>query len=44
MVLKHEHFGSLIRNTWNVRNVMLERDGEDQLDRLCEKCRSVMQS
>ena len=30
--------------TWNFLNVVLERDGEDQLDRSCEKWRSVIKS
>jgi hypothetical protein len=29
-------FGKEIRNTWKVLNVVLEKDGEDQLDRSCE--------
>ena len=37
MVLKLGRFGQQIRNTWKVLNVVLEKDGEDQLDRSCEK-------
>jgi len=33
MVLELGRFGQQIRNTWEV----LEKDGEDQLDRSCEK-------
>ena len=40
MVLKLGRFGQQIRNTWKVFNVVLEKDGEDQLDRSCDK-RSV---
>jgi phage FluMu protein Com len=31
----------ILEKIWNV---VLEKDGEDQLDRSCEKCRSVTQS
>jgi len=37
MVLKLGHFEQQIRNTWKVLNVVLEKDGENQLDRSCEK-------
>ena len=37
MVLKLGRFGQQIRNTWKLLNVVLEKDGEDQLDRSCEK-------
>ena len=35
---KIRHFIYYIRNTWNFFfNLMLEKDGEDQLDRMCEE-------
>ena len=37
MVLKLGRFEQQIRNTWKFCNVVLEKDGEDQLDRSCEK-------
>ena len=37
MVMKIEHFGKQISNTWEVFNVVLENNGEDQKDRSCEK-------
>jgi len=37
MLLKLGCFGQQIRNTWKFRNVVLEEDVEDQLDRSCEK-------
>jgi hypothetical protein len=30
--------------TWKVSHLVLEKDGEDQLNRSCEKLRSVSQS
>ena len=45
MVLKFLHFGKQIRNiSKNFQNVVLEKDGEDQMDRSCEKWRSVTYS
>ena len=41
MVLKLGRSGQQIRNAWKVLNVVLEKDGEDQLDRSCKKLRSV---
>jgi hypothetical protein len=37
MVLKFGHFRKEIRNTWEVLKYVVEKDGEDQLDQLCEK-------
>jgi len=37
MVMKIVLFGKWIRNNWEVLNVTLEKNGEDQVDRLCEK-------
>jgi hypothetical protein len=37
MVLKHGHFGKQIRKPGKLRNVELEKNGEGQLDRSCEK-------
>ena len=37
-VLKLGYFGKYIRNTWKfLKCVVLEKDGEDQFDRSCEK-------
>jgi hypothetical protein len=33
MMLEIGQFGIYIRNIWKVLNMMLEKDGEDQLDR-----------
>jgi hypothetical protein len=41
MALKLGYFGKYIRYTLEVRNVVLEKDGEDQLDQPCEKWRSI---
>jgi len=35
MVQKIEHFGKYIRNPWDVWNLMLEKNGKDQLDWSC---------
>jgi hypothetical protein len=44
-MLKLKHFGKQIRNTYlNCLNVVLERDGEDQLEQSYEKWRSVTKS
>jgi hypothetical protein len=44
-MLKLKHFGKQIRNTYlNCLNVVLERDGEDQLEQSCEMWRSVTKS
>jgi len=43
MVLKLGDFGKLIRNIWKVLKCGTEEDGEDHLDRSCEKLRSVME-
>ena len=40
----HGHFGEYIRNTLNIWNLELEKDGENHLDQLYEKCRSVSKS
>ena len=37
MVMKLGHFGKQMSNTWKVFKVVLEKDGEDQLERSCEK-------
>ena len=37
MVLNIVHFGKWIGNTCEVLNVALEKNGEDQVDGLCEK-------
>jgi hypothetical protein len=37
MVMKLGHFGKQNSNTWEVFKVVLEKDGEDQLERSCEK-------
>ena len=38
------HFGKKIRNTWKFCSVVLENDGKHQLDRSCEKWRSITKS
>ena len=35
--LKRGHFRKRIRSNWEVLNVVQEKDGEDQLERSCEK-------
>ena len=37
MVLKLGRFGQQIRNAWKVLKCGAGKDGEDQLDRSCEK-------
>jgi hypothetical protein len=37
MVLKIVHFVKWMENTWEVLNVALEKNGEDQVEGLCEK-------
>ena len=44
MALKLGRFGKSITYTLEVRNVVLEKDGEDQLDHSCEKLRSITES
>ena len=44
MVFKLGHFGKRTEYILRVLNVVLGKDGEDQLDRSCEKLRSVTQS
>jgi hypothetical protein len=45
MVLKPGHFGEKkSERTGKFSNVVLEKDGEEQLDRSCEKRSSVIQS
>jgi len=41
MVLKPGRFGSRSETSRRFWNVVLEKDGEDQLDRSCEEWRSV---
>ena len=42
-MMKCGHFGKQISNTWEVFNVVLEKDEEDQLDRSCEKRRRTVE-
>jgi hypothetical protein len=35
MVLKLGHFEKQIRNSWEVFKVVMEKDGEGQVDRSC---------
>ena len=44
VVLELAYFGEYVRNNWEVSSVVLEKDGEDHLDRSCEKWRSVTES
>jgi hypothetical protein len=44
MVLKLGRFGSRSETPGKFWYVVLEKDGEDQLDRACEKWRSIIQS
>jgi hypothetical protein len=44
MVLEIGHFGKYKEMPGKFRNVALEEDGEDQLDRSCEKLRSITKS
>ena len=37
VVLKCEHFGKWIKNIWKACNVVLEKNGGDQMNRSCEK-------
>jgi hypothetical protein len=37
MVLEIGQFGKYIKNTWKVLDMVLEKDGEDQLNRPREK-------
>jgi hypothetical protein len=43
-VLVIGHFGQYIGITWKVLNVVLEKDGEDHLDRSCDKFRYITYS
>jgi len=41
MVLKIGHLEGSLEVVWNFWNVVLERGGKDQLDKSCEKWRSI---
>jgi len=43
MVLKLGHFGCRLEKSGKFRNVVLVKDGVEELDRSCEKRRSVAQ-
>lgn len=44
IVVKNAHFRKYIRNTQKIWNMVLQKDGEDQLDLSSEKWRSITYS